>query len=779
MKPRKTAATKAAPPKPEGRSLASDLLGVTWIFVTLFLLLALLSYSPVDAIEGHAVRNWAGIVGHWPAHLLVSGFGISAFPVAVLPAMIGVSIIRRRPLGTKIIQFLGFLLLVGALAGFAELTFESVRFRGSIVDAGGALGASLGRLGAKYAGVPGAFLSFGLIFLAGFVIATNISVITLLNALRWISVQIGKTGFKGGRFFAEWLTKRMEQKRRHKEFLLREAQKPKVPAAQKPVKTPRPVYEDDPSTLDEPPPPPRKPKVEKVEIRQREAPKIQQQLNIAVKSGKFEIPKLDFLQYKESNNKNIDRKSLEFNSRLLEKKLADFGVTANVVAVQPGPVVTMYELEPAPGVKVSKFTNLDKDLAMAMKAVSIRVVAPIPGKNVVGIEIPNNEREAVYLKEIIGSPEFTNPKLRIPLALGKNISGDAVVSDLAQCPHLLVAGSTGSGKSVSINAMICSMLYRFTPEQLKFVMIDPKMIELSAYDGIPHLRTPVITNPKKAAIALKRCVDEMERRYELMKVVGRAKDLETYNRRVDEEIKAKGQASVTLRFGDGENAVEETVELARLPYWVIIIDELADLMMVAKKDIEDSIARLTAKARAAGLHLIVATQRPSVDVITGVIKSNLPTRLSFQVASATDSRTILDASGADNLLGQGDSLFIPPKSSRIDRVHGAYVGEEEIAEVVEFLRKQGIPEYDEGLTKAKPGEDPDAKGGGGEDGDSEKDAMYQEVVAFVMESKRASTSAIQRKFKIGYNRAARILDQMQDEGLVGPPNGSNPREILG
>lgn len=767
-------ARKAATPQSAGGTWVSDLLGVTWVFVTLFLLLALVSYSPADAVEGHAVYNWAGLVGHWPAHLLIRGFGLGAFVIAFVPGSLGVSMLRRKPLRAELAQLVGFALLLTAVAGFAEMFIETVRFSGNRVDAGGWLGKNIGRVALRYANSPGAFLIFCLVGLAGFVAASGISVLTLLKAVRFTAVLIGKTGFRSASLFAEWLNKRMEQKRRHKEFQQRQDELPKPTLSRRPVEP-----EDESSIAEVLPPPPKKAKPEKVEIRRRETPKLQQQLNIPHKSGKFELPKLDFLQLKEGKGKDIDRKSLEFNSRLLEKKLADFGVTANVVAVQPGPVVTMYELEPAPGIKVSKFTNLDKDLAMAMKAVSIRVVAPIPGKNVVGIEIPNNEREAVYLKEIIGSPDFQTGKARIPIALGKNISGDAVVSDLAQMPHLLVAGSTGSGKSVSVNAMIVSMLYRFTPDQLKFVMVDPKMIELSAYDGIPHLRTPVITNPKKAAIALRRCVDEMERRYELMKVVGRAKDMETFNKRVAEEIKTRGPgASVELKIGEGPQATIETVELKPLAYWVIIIDELADLMTVAKKDIEDSIARLTAKARAAGLHLIVATQRPSVDVITGVIKSNLPTRLSFQVASATDSRTILDAGGADNLLGQGDSLFIPPKSSRIDRVHGAYVGEDEIATIVEFLRKQGMPEYDEGLLKAKPGEDGEAKGeGGGEEG-GERDALYDEVAAFVLESKRASTSAIQRKFKIGYNRAARILDQMQEDGMVGPPNGSNPREIL-
>ncbi len=788
----------AAKPRPEPearlkRSRGKDLSGLALVFLTLYLLLAFASYHPDDGSSG-SLQNWTGILGHAPVDAFVRLAGVSALGFVLLPAVVGIGLLRQLRALLIARHVFGVLLVMLASSVFAEVFWLTIHFESRPVDAGGKLGMAVAPLLLRAANKPGTAILTTALFLIGALLATGIPLRVLGTAARWIGGALGGAAVRVSRGLAEWFQKRLEQKRRHKEFLARRAEAereavqdvPRPPqrpaaAARSPKERPkRPAYVDEPSEDTAPPAPARKPLTvrKEVEIRPRETARTQPELDMQRKRGKYELPPTKLMNPPKSSGLEIDRKSLEFNSRQLEKKLGDFNVQGQVVAVQPGPVVTMYELEPAPGVKVQKFVSLTDDIAMAMRAVSVRIVAPIPGKNCVGIEIPNNQRETVFLREIIESSAFQEPKLKIPIALGKDISGEPVVSDLAQMPHLLVAGSTGSGKSVSVNAMILSILYRFTPEQVKFIMVDPKMIELSAYDGIPHLRTPVVTNPKKAAIALRRCVDEMERRYALMKALGRAKDLETFNRRVSDEIKAKGKIEVTISYGEGQNTVEEVVDLKPLPYWVIIIDELADLMMVAKKDIEDSIARLTAKARAAGLHLIVATQRPSVDVITGVIKSNLPTRLSFQVASGTDSRTIIDGSGAENLLGQGDSLFIPPKSSRLTRVHGAYVGEEEIAEIVEFLRRQGEPEYDEGLLQAKPGEGDDEGGERAGGGDAEKDPLYDEIVAFVMQTKRASTSAVQRKFSIGYNRAARVLDQMQDAGLVGPPNGSNPREIL-
>jgi DNA segregation ATPase FtsK/SpoIIIE, S-DNA-T family len=473
------------------------------------------------------------------------------------------------------------------------------------------------------------------------------------------------------------------------------------------------------------------------------------------------------------------------NARLLEKKLKDFGVEGEVVEICPGPVVTMYEFAPGPGIKVSRIAGLSDDLSMALQALSIRIVAPIPGKGVVGVELPNRERETVFLKEILGSEEFHRGKLKLPLALGKDVSGAPLVTDLARMPHLLVAGATGSGKSVSINTMILSLLYTATPRDLRIIMVDPKMLELSVYEGIPHLLLPVVTNPKKAALALKRAVDEMGRRYRLMADKG-VRNVESYNRLLEREEKdlAEHRGKETVAHDpeeaadDNEAAIQafldkdEVLEHGHLPYIVVIVDELADLMMVAGRDLEESIARLAQMARAAGIHLILATQRPSVDVITGLIKANFPARISFQVSSKTDSRTILDCNGAEALLGSGDMLFLPPGTARLQRSHGAFVADAEVQRVVAFLKKQGKPVYDKTFLEEKPD---DEKGGDDEDVDD----RYDDAVALVAETRQASISMIQRRLRVGYNRAARIIEKMEREGIVGPSDGtSKPREVF-
>ncbi|MGZ3605624.1 MAG: DNA translocase FtsK, partial [Thermodesulfobacteriota bacterium] len=446
------------------------------------------------------------------------------------------------------------------------------------------------------------------------------------------------------------------------------------------------------------------------------------------------------------------------NSHILEKKLLDYGVEGKVVEVRPGPVITVYEFEPAPGVKVSRIVNLADDLALALSALSIRIVAPIPGKSVVGIEVPNVNRETVYLKEIIDSDSFRNFKSKLSFGLGKNISGDPFVVDLARMPHLLVAGSTGSGKSVSINAMICSILFKANPEEVRFLMIDPKMLELSDYEGIPHLLLPVVTHPKKAAAALKWLVGEMERRYTVLAEKG-VRNIEHYHQRMEREMKEKGK--VYKRKGDvleGEEA-KPSEPMEKVPYIVVVIDELADLMMISSREVEESITRLAQMARAVGIHLLLATQRPSVDVLTGIIKANFPARISFQVTSKVDSRTILDTIGAEHLLGAGDMLFLPPGSSKLTRLHGAFVSSAEIKRIVEFLKKQGKPSYLDPSVLAEVKKDD--KDGSGED---EYDEKYDEAVAFVAEIGQASISLVQRRFRIGYNRAARIVEKMEQEG---------------
>jgi len=470
----------------------------------------------------------------------------------------------------------------------------------------------------------------------------------------------------------------------------------------------------------------------------------------------------------------------------LEKKLKDFGVDGEVVEVKPGPVVTMYEFSPAPGVKVNKIAGLSDDLTMALSALSIRIVAPIPGRGVVGIEIPNKERETVYLKDIIQTQEFQKYGGRLPMALGKDIFGHTVVSDLGKMPHLLVAGSTGSGKSVSINTMVLSLLYRARPEDVRMIMIDPKMLELSIYEGIPHLLLPVVTDPKKAALALGWAVREMERRYKLMADKG-VRNIDGYNKKIDREEKDREAQRKKTQFT--VEAFEETVEEVlpeigldpgeeldhgHLPYIVVIVDELADLMMVAGRDIEESVARLAQMARASGIHLILATQRPSVDVITGLIKANFPTRISFKVFSRTDSRTILDSMGAESLLGMGDMLYLPPGTGFLQRVHGAFVSELEVQRVVDFLKKQGNPEYDKSILQPPAGSD-----ASGNSVDDEYDEKWDEAIAIISETRQASISMLQRRLRLGYNRAARMIEKMEQEGIVGPSDGtSRPREVF-
>ncbi|PKQ01961.1 MAG: cell division protein FtsK, partial [Alphaproteobacteria bacterium HGW-Alphaproteobacteria-12] len=463
--------------------------------------------------------------------------------------------------------------------------------------------------------------------------------------------------------------------------------------------------------------------------------------------------------------------------RLLESVLDDFGIRGEIISVRPGPVVTLYELEPAPGIKSSRVISLADDIARSMSAVSARV-AVVPGRNAIGIELPNARREMVYLRDLLETQDYENSNSKLTLALGKNIGGEPVLSDLTRMPHLLIAGTTGSGKSVGINTMILSLLYRMSPEHCKLIMIDPKMLELSVYDGIPHLLSPVVTEPKKAVVALKWVVKEMEDRYRKMSKVG-VRNIDGYNTRVI-EANARGEVLVrTVQTGfDKETGEaiyeEEEMDLAPMPFIVVIVDEMADLMMVAGKEIEAAVQRLAQMARAAGIHIITATQRPSVDVITGTIKANFPTRISFQVTSKIDSRTILGEQGAEQLLGQGDMLYMAG-GGRIRRVHGPFVSDEEVEKVVTFLKKQGVPEYLEAITaEDEQGDDPFALDGGIGSGDD----LYDKAVAIVARDKRASTSYIQRRLQIGYNRAARLIELMEEQGVVSPPNHQGKREVL-
>jgi S-DNA-T family DNA segregation ATPase FtsK/SpoIIIE len=505
-------------------------------------------------------------------------------------------------------------------------------------------------------------------------------------------------------------------------------------------------------------------------------------------SDSFEMPPLHFLAEPKgvARDPSLSQDALEQNARLLEGVLEDFGVKGEIIQVRPGPVVTLYELEPAPGIKSSRVIGLADDIARSMSAIACRV-AVVPGRNAIGIELPNARRETVYLREIVGSRDFETSKSKLALALGKTINGEAVVVDIAKMPHVLVAGTTGSGKSVAINTMILSLLYRLTPEQCRLIMIDPKMLELSVYDGIPHLLTPVVTDPKKAVVALKWTVREMEDRYRKMSKVG-VRNIDGFNARVAEAQKKGERISRTVQTGfdreTGEAIYEtEELDLEAMPYIVVIIDEMADLMMVAGKDIEGAVQRLAQMARAAGIHVIMATQRPSVDVITGTIKANFPTRISFQVTSKIDSRTILGEQGAEQLLGMGDMLYMAG-GGRIQRVHGPFVSDDEVEKIVAHLKLQGAPEYLDAITADDGDDDEDGgargggSGGGGAGNLDDSDDPYDQAVAVVLRDGKASTSYIQRRLGIGYNRAASLIERMEKEGIVGPANHAGKREIL-
>ena len=502
-----------------------------------------------------------------------------------------------------------------------------------------------------------------------------------------------------------------------------------------------------------------------------------------IPSAEFELPSLHFLSEPRSAGRNpgLSKDALEQNARLLEGVLEDFGVKGEIIHVRPGPVVTLYELEPAPGVKSSRVIGLADDIARSMSAIAARV-AVVPGRNAIGIELPNSTRETVYLRELLASRDFEGTKAKLALTLGKTINGEAVIADLAKMPHLLVAGTTGSGKSVAINTMILSLLYRMTPEQCRLIMIDPKMLELSVYDGVPHLLTPVVTDPKKAVVALKWTVREMEDRYRKMSKVG-VRNIDGFNQRVAQAARKGERIARTVQTGfdrDTGEAIYETEELdlAPMPFIVVIIDEMADLMMVAGKDIEGAVQRLAQMARAAGIHVIMATQRPSVDVITGTIKANFPTRISFQVTSKIDSRTILGEQGAEQLLGMGDMLYMAG-GGRIQRVHGPFVADEEVEKVVQHLKMQGVPEYLDSITEDDDDDGDAGSGGGGSPGNfGDSDDPYDQAVAVVLRDGKASTSYIQRRLGIGYNRAASIIERMEEEGIVGPANHAGKREIL-
>ena len=732
---------------------AAEIAGMICIAVSVFLFITLLSYYPADPSFRHYygpgeidIHNWTGTFGAYTADTLlwIMGLGIFWLPASLI--FLAVRFFQNPQFRIRAEGVLGISGLIFSTSVLSSMFIADMTLYGESVHTGGLLGSETRELLIPYLHPAGLIILFMLMFLVSFIILFDVSVISFTKKTAAVMFDLKKSGG----FLSRYLSTGK-----------REESAPPKSSAEESIRI-------DEAKIDT--------------IKEKLARAQQTHFDFTAKtSGKFKLPPLTLLEPIEKKATKIKKEALLANSSVLEKKLYDFGVEGKVVEVKPGPVITMYELEPAPGVKINKITNLSDDLALALRAPSIRIIAPIPGKGAIGVEIPNKERDAVSLRDVLDHPIFQGSSCRLPIALGEDIVGMPVIADLLKMPHLLIAGTTGSGKSVSLNAMICSILFKATPEEVKFIMIDPKRLELSGYEGIPHLLHPVVMDPKKASLVLRWAVEEMERRYQTINKLG-VKNIEAYNQILAGKLNADSPFPPEEEGGEGKPETEIVPEntgkitgeplLDKLPYIVIVIDELADLMMVAQRNVEESLARLAQMARAAGIHLILATQRPSVDVITGVIKANFPTRISFKVSSKVDSRTILDQLGAEKLLGAGDMLFIPPGSSSPMRIHGAYVSDNEIERIVDFVKRQGQPSYDESLV------DLESDAGREEKTDGDFDEKYDEAVALVTDLGQASISLVQRYLKIGYNRAARIIERMEAEGVVGPSDGVKPRKIL-
>lgn len=744
---------------PESTRLSKLLREAGWIvFLALAIYLALIfaTHSGKDtgyffSGTGQAAVNKGGAMGAWLSDFLFGLFGLSAWWLVVLMAyavrrLFGrvetSRVFDRRNIA---IAIAGFVILIVASASLEALRLHSLS--ATLPNGpGGVIGILLGSLMGKLLGFAGGTL----LLLA--LIAGAFSVFTGLSWIRFAE-RVG-AGVEWA-FYA--IKGRVEAKRD------REVGEQAVVAREEKVEEMRRVIEEHPPIRIEP---------TVIEIPQSERVKKEKQAPLFSDMPDSPLPPIALLDPPDNVIERPSAETLEFTSRLIERKLLDFNVSVKVVTAYPGPVITRYEIEPAVGVKGSTVVNLARDLARALSVTSIRIVETIPGTSHMGLELPNPKREIVRLSEILGSSVYADMSSKLAIAMGKDIAGRAVVADLAKMPHVLVAGTTGSGKSVAINAMILSLVYKATANEVRLILIDPKMLELSVYEGIPHLLAPVVTDMKHAGHALNWCVAEMDRRYKLMSAVG-VRNLAGFNTKV-REAKENG-APIPHPF----SLTPETPEpLEPLPLIVVVIDELADMMMVVGKKVEELIARLAQKARASGIHLVLATQRPSVDVITGLIKANVPTRVAFQVASKIDSRTILDQQGAEALLGQGDMLYLPSGTGMPQRVHGAFVGDAEVHRVVEQLKTQGEPQYIEGILDAPEEVIADALGNGSGEAGGEKDPLYDQAVQVVLQNKRASISLVQRHLRIGYNRAARLLEDMEKAGLVSAMGGSGNREIL-
>jgi len=733
---------------------AREIAGVVLFALAVFLFLSVISYSPADPSLSNyetsraKISNVGGIIGSYVADLLIRFLGLSAY---WLPLFLLIT-------SVKLFLDAGFLFRPGWIGGFVGLVvttsglFAHAYKLIPLVDTPFAAGGFAGTLLSEYLNAlfnPGGtfiFLFVGLVI--SLIVTVDLSVVTALRKAYGVARSTGR----GVRSYVEIGREKVTD-------YLREDEAEEREAPRKAERRPPPVIREERAPAKERT---RKKKVE------------QTAFEFARPKGAYILPPLTLLDDVPRRDTKQRRENLMANARLLEKKLADFGVEGRVSEVKPGPVITMYELEPAPGVKINRIANLSDDLALALKAQSVRIVAPIPGKAAIGIEIPNAERDAVTLRDAVDNEAFAQAKHRLPIALGEDITGTPVIADLTRMPHLLIAGTTGSGKSVFLNALICSLLFKAPPDEVKFLMIDPKRLELAAYEGLPHLLHPVVVDPKEAASVLRWAVEEMENRYRIIGETGE-KSIDKFNRFVEKKQQGRErileEAQARLPMGEAEEPEPKPLP-EKLPYLVIVIDELADLMMVAQRNVEESLTRLAQMARASGIHIILATQRPSVDVITGIIKANFPTRISFQVSSKVDSRTILDQLGAEHLLGQGDMLFMPPGTSKLQRIHGAFVSDREISRIVSFIRKQEAPVYDESIQKFK------VEAQEGEKSEGDIDEKYDEAVELVTELGQASVSLVQRYLKVGYNRAARMIERMEKEGVVGPSDGVKPRKVL-
>jgi len=761
---------QAVAPNPRRQRLWRDLALIAIAPLLLYLLASLFTFSPQDPSWSQSgaltapVRNMGGLAGAYLSALLLSLFGYVAF---VLPIILGaiawIALFGMDTDGDGQTDLGPALRLIGMVAFLISATglfyMRGVSAEHLTDGAGGILGTLVGKSMLKLFGGLGGNLFLLVLFLTSVTLATGLSWFAVMERIGKYVLMLPDLFRRGSQQANEWQqTRAMREERetvRKTDAIAR--------AKREPVKI-------------EPPAP--------AVVEKSERAKREQQIPLFHGTGGDEsgLPPLSLLDDPKPQAKGYSEETLETLSRQIEFKLKDFRIDAQVVGAYPGPVITRFEMEPAPGVKVSQISSLDKDIARGLSVKSVRVVDVIPGKSVIGLEIPNTSREMIFLSELLRSKEYDKSGSPLTLALGKDIAGRPTVADLARMPHLLVAGTTGSGKSVAVNAMVLSLLYKASPKDLRMLMIDPKMLELSVYQGIPHLLAPVVTDMKEAANGLRWCVAEMERRYKLMSAVG-VRNLAGFNKKVKDAMDA-GQPLMDPLFKPNPDLAEAPRPLEPMPFIVIFIDEFADMMMIVGKKVEELIARLAQKARAAGIHLILATQRPSVDVITGLIKANIPTRIAFQVSSKIDSRTILDQSGAETLLGHGDMLYLPPGTAMPERIHGAFVSDEEVHRVVEHLKASGSADYIEGVLEeiqtmgdgivVGPTGLPESGGGGGD----ESDPLYDEAVKIVTESRRASISGVQRRLKIGYNRAARLIEAMEAAGVVTPPEHNGDRQVL-